>query len=78
MTSILLMCSRHPVRHISFNSHSLITAHVPYESVARDPDLDHFTTHRRSVLGWVDLDSWVFKRDPLSLILSLGAQPFFS
>uniref|UniRef100_A0A8D1G7Z1 F-box/WD repeat-containing protein 8 n=1 Tax=Sus scrofa TaxID=9823 RepID=A0A8D1G7Z1_PIG len=39
--------SRHPVRHISFNSHSLITAHVPYESVARDPDLDHFTTHRR-------------------------------
>lgn len=44
-------CSRHPVRHISFNSHSLITANVPYEKVVRSADLDNFTTHRRSV-GW--------------------------
>ncbi|KAB0369932.1 hypothetical protein FD755_017894 [Muntiacus reevesi] len=41
------MCSRHPVRHISFNSHSLITAHVPYERVVRSADLDNFATHRR-------------------------------
>ncbi|XP_024833268.1 F-box/WD repeat-containing protein 8 isoform X2 [Bos indicus] len=39
--------SRHPVRHISFNSHSLITAHVPYERVVRNADLDNFATHRR-------------------------------
>lgn len=51
------MCSRHPVRHISFNSHSLITAHVPYERVVRSADLDNFATHRRSALrqglAWV-------------------------
>lgn len=45
------LCSRHPVRHISFNSHSLITAHVPYERVVRNADLDNFATHRRSALG---------------------------
>ncbi|KAM4827516.1 F-box/WD repeat-containing protein 8 isoform 2-T4 [Thomomys bottae] len=39
--------SRHPVRHVSFNSHSLITAHVPYERVVRNSDLDNFATHRR-------------------------------
>ncbi|XP_006204849.1 F-box/WD repeat-containing protein 8 [Vicugna pacos] len=39
--------SRHPVRHISFNSHSLITANVPYERVVCNADLDRFTTHRR-------------------------------
>lgn len=39
--------SRHPVRHLSFNSHSLITANVPYERVVRNADLDSFTTHRR-------------------------------
>eukprot|EP00069_Balaena_mysticetus_P013089 bmy_01414T0 len=39
--------SRHPVRHISFNCHSLITAHVPYERVVRNADLDNFVTHRR-------------------------------
>ncbi|XP_036908086.1 F-box/WD repeat-containing protein 8 isoform X3 [Sturnira hondurensis] len=39
--------SRHPVRHIAFNSHSLITANVPYERVVRSADLDNFTTHRR-------------------------------
>ena len=44
------LCSRHPVRHISFNSHSLITAHVPYERVVRNADLDNFATHRRSAL----------------------------
>lgn len=38
------------MRHISFNSHSLITAHVPYERVVRNADLDNFATHRRSVL----------------------------
>ncbi|XP_060468391.1 F-box/WD repeat-containing protein 8 isoform X1 [Panthera onca] len=38
--------SRHPVRHLSFNSHSLITANVPYERVVRNTDLD-FTAHRR-------------------------------
>lgn len=44
-------CFRHPVRHLSFNSHSLITANVPYERVVRNTDLDNFTTHRRSA-GW--------------------------
>lgn len=44
-------CSRHPVRHISFNSHSLITANVPYEKVVRNSDLDNFACHRRSVEG---------------------------
>ncbi|XP_023502842.1 F-box/WD repeat-containing protein 8 [Equus przewalskii] len=39
--------SRHPVRHLSFNSHSLITANVPYERVVRSADLDGFSTHRR-------------------------------
>ncbi|KAM5312978.1 F-box/WD repeat-containing protein 8 isoform 2-T2 [Glossophaga mutica] len=39
--------SRHPVRHIAFDSHSLITAHVPYERVVRSTDLDDFATHRR-------------------------------
>lgn len=37
------------MRHISFNSHSLITANVPYEKVVRNSDLDSFATHRRSV-----------------------------
>lgn len=39
------------MRHISFNCHRLITAHVPYERVVRNADLDNFVTHRRSVLG---------------------------
>ncbi|XP_075389963.1 F-box/WD repeat-containing protein 8 [Tenrec ecaudatus] len=39
--------SRHPVRHLAFNSHSLITANVPYERVVRNADLDSSTTHRR-------------------------------
>ncbi|CAH6778828.1 Fbxw8 [Phodopus roborovskii] len=39
--------SRHPVRYISFNSHSLITANVPYEKVVRNADLDNFACHRR-------------------------------
>lgn len=39
--------SRHPVRYISFNSHSLITANVPYEKVLRNSDLDNFACHRR-------------------------------
>ncbi|XP_066226918.1 F-box/WD repeat-containing protein 8 [Saccopteryx leptura] len=39
--------SRHPVRHINFNSHRLITANVPYERVVRNSDLDSFATHRR-------------------------------
>ncbi|KAF6277860.1 F-box and WD repeat domain containing 8 [Rhinolophus ferrumequinum] len=39
--------SRHPVRHIAFSSHSLITANVPYERVVRNSDLDGFATHRR-------------------------------
>jgi len=43
----LLSCSRHPVRHLSFTSHSLITANVPYERVVRNTDLDNFTAHRR-------------------------------
>lgn len=44
---------RHPVRHIAFNSHSLVTANVPYERVVRNSDLDSFATHRRSAgPGW--------------------------
>lgn len=39
--------SRHPVRHIAFSSHRLITANVPYERVVRNSDLDGFATHRR-------------------------------
>lgn len=46
---MLSLCSRHPVRHLSFTSHSLITANVPYERVVRSADLDNFATHRRSV-----------------------------
>lgn len=53
-----LQCSsyyrRHPVRYISFNSHSLITANVPYEKVLRNSDLDNFACHRRSVWGWAE------------------------
>lgn len=48
MPTCTLPRCRHPVRHISFNSHSLITANVPYERVMRNPDLDNFTTYRRS------------------------------
>lgn len=51
-TSVLApLCSRHPVRHIAFSSHRLITANVPYERVVRNSDLDGFATHRRSVGG---------------------------
>ncbi|XP_055987034.1 F-box/WD repeat-containing protein 8 [Sorex fumeus] len=39
--------SRHPVRHVAFNRHRLITANVPYERVVRSPELDNFATHRR-------------------------------
>lgn len=39
--------SRHPVRHLAFTSHSLITANVPYDRVVRSADLDNFATHRR-------------------------------
>lgn len=42
------------MRYISFNSHSLITANVPYEKVLRNSDLDNFACHRRSVWGWVE------------------------
>lgn len=45
----LPLCSRHPVRHLAFTSHSLITANVPYDRVVRSADLDNFATHRRSV-----------------------------
>lgn len=42
------------MRYLSFNSHSLITANVPYEKVLRNSDLDNFACHRRSVWGWVE------------------------
>lgn len=45
----LPLCSRHPVRHLSFTSHSLITANVPCERVVPSADPDSFATHRRSV-----------------------------
>lgn len=51
LTSSLPLPSRHPVQHISFSSHSLITANVPYQTVMRNVDLDSFTTHRRLVVG---------------------------
>lgn len=50
LTSSLPLPSRHPVQHISFSSHSLITANVPYQTVMRNVDLDSFT-HRRLVVG---------------------------
>ena len=60
------------MRHISFNSHSLITAHVPYERVVRNADLDNFATHRRSVLrAGAGMGVSVFRTDNLSLILLL-------
>lgn len=42
------------MRYLSFNSHSLITANVPYEKVLRNSDLDNFSCHRRSVWGWAE------------------------
>lgn len=42
------------MRYLSFNSHSLITANVPYEKVLRNSDLDNFACHRRSVWGWAE------------------------
>lgn len=54
LLTVLFLCHRHPVRYISFNSHSLITANVPYEKVLRNSDLDNFACHRRSVWGWVE------------------------
>ncbi|XP_037012001.2 F-box/WD repeat-containing protein 8 isoform X2 [Artibeus jamaicensis] len=60
--------SRHPVRHIAFNSHSLITANVPDERVVRSADLDNFTTHRRHQ-GLVH--AYQFSVDQLALQSSL-------
>ncbi|XP_067406248.1 F-box/WD repeat-containing protein 8 isoform X2 [Emydura macquarii macquarii] len=41
--------ARHPVRHISFNSHSLITANIPDEKSPRGASImdDDLTAHRR-------------------------------
>ncbi|XP_034954177.1 F-box/WD repeat-containing protein 8 isoform X1 [Zootoca vivipara] len=41
--------ARHPVRHIWFNSHSLITANIPDEKVPRGASImdDDLTAHRR-------------------------------
>lgn len=56
--SVLPHGSRHPVRHVSFNSHSLITANVPYEKVVRNSDMDNFACHRRSVRAWAHPEKW--------------------
>lgn len=61
--SALPVCSRHPVRHISFNSHSLITANVPYRRLVRSADLDDFTTHRRH---WGLIRAYEFAVDRLA------------
>ncbi|XP_013924885.1 PREDICTED: F-box/WD repeat-containing protein 8 [Thamnophis sirtalis] len=43
------MHARHPIRHVSFNSHSLITANVPNEKTPRGASItdDDLTAHRR-------------------------------
>ncbi|XP_060539752.1 F-box/WD repeat-containing protein 8 isoform X2 [Pantherophis guttatus] len=43
------MHARHPVRHLRFNSHSLITANVPNEKTPRGASItdDDLTAHRR-------------------------------
>lgn len=67
--SVLPRGSRHPVRHISFNSHSLITANVPYEKVVRNSDMDNFACHRRSVRVWAHPEKW------LSVVASVPPHP---
>ncbi|KAK2102702.1 hypothetical protein P7K49_020369 [Saguinus oedipus] len=47
LLSTLPLPSRHPVKHVSFSSRSLITANVPYQPVVRNADRDSFTPHRR-------------------------------
>lgn len=47
------------MRHVSFNSHSLITANVPYEKVVRNSDMDNFACHRRSVRVWAHPEKWL-------------------
>ncbi|XP_054852125.1 F-box/WD repeat-containing protein 8 [Eublepharis macularius] len=48
-TKLWEMHARHPVRHIWFNSHSLITANIPSERTPRGASLmdDDLTAHRR-------------------------------
>ncbi|XP_053135807.1 F-box/WD repeat-containing protein 8 [Hemicordylus capensis] len=48
-TKLWEMHARHPVRHVWFNSHSLITANVPDEKVPRGASImdDDLTAHRR-------------------------------
>ncbi|XP_061458882.1 F-box/WD repeat-containing protein 8 isoform X2 [Rhineura floridana] len=48
-TKLWEMHARHPVRHIWFNSHSLITANIPNEKVPRGASImdDDLTAHRR-------------------------------
>uniref|UniRef100_A0A6I8N5U2 Uncharacterized protein n=1 Tax=Ornithorhynchus anatinus TaxID=9258 RepID=A0A6I8N5U2_ORNAN len=49
-TKLWEMHARHPVRHVWFNAHSLITANVPDEKTPRGASLtdDDLTAHRRS------------------------------
>uniref|UniRef100_A0A8D2IYG6 F-box/WD repeat-containing protein 8 n=1 Tax=Varanus komodoensis TaxID=61221 RepID=A0A8D2IYG6_VARKO len=49
-TKLWEMHARHPVRHIWFNSHSLITANIPDEKVPRGASImdDDLTAHRRN------------------------------
>ncbi|XP_074743742.1 F-box/WD repeat-containing protein 8 isoform X1 [Strix uralensis] len=48
-TKLWEMYARHPVRHIWFNSHSLITANIPDEKNPRGASIvaDDLTTHRK-------------------------------
>ncbi|KAL8180438.1 UNVERIFIED_CONTAM: F-box/WD repeat-containing protein 8 [Gekko kuhli] len=48
-TKLWEMHARHPVRHIWFNSHSLITANIPNEKTPRGASImdDDLTAHRR-------------------------------
>ncbi|KAJ6634509.1 hypothetical protein lerEdw1_014005, partial [Lerista edwardsae] len=45
----LTLISRHPVRHLWFNNHSLITANIPNEKTPRGASImdDDLTAHRR-------------------------------
>ncbi|KAM6422705.1 F-box/WD repeat-containing protein 8 [Liasis olivaceus] len=48
-TKLWEMHARHPVRHLRFNSHSLVTANIPNEKTPRGASItdDDLTAHRR-------------------------------
>ncbi|XP_074258287.1 F-box/WD repeat-containing protein 8 isoform X1 [Saimiri boliviensis] len=62
--------SGHPVKHVSFSSRSLITAHVPCQPVVRNADRDSVTPHRRH---WGLIRAYEFAVDQLAFQSPLPA-----